>query len=133
MNCEWQGFKKSCMKEIEVLVTNTGPQNNISTIKVCGYIDTTTSSEVERALQELLGIGRYDIIVDLGSVDYISSAGWGIFVNGIKEIREKGGDLKLVNMIPEVYEVFELFEFHHILRAHDTIEEAIKEFGLNSD
>ena len=121
------------MKEIEVLVSNTGPQNNISTIKVCGYIDTTTSSEVERTLQELLGMGRYDIIVDLGSVDYISSAGWGIFMNEIKEIREKGGDLKLVNMTPEVYEVFELFEFHHILRAHDTIDEAIKEFGLNSD
>ncbi len=54
-------------------------------------------------------------------------------MNEIREIRKKGGDPKLANMIPEVYEVFELFEFHHILRAHDTIEEAIKEFGLNSD
>jgi anti-sigma B factor antagonist len=121
------------MREIEVLVSNTGPQDKISTIKVRGYIDTTTASEVEHALLEFLGSGRYDIIVDLGDVDYISSAGWGVFMNEIREIRKKGGDLKLANMIPEVYEVFELFEFHHILRAHDTIEEAIKEFGLNSD
>jgi anti-sigma B factor antagonist len=118
------------MKEIEVLVSNTGPQNKISTIKVCGYIDTTNSSEVEHALLELLQSGRYDIIVDLGDVDYISSAGWGVFMNEIRGIRKRGGDLKLANMIPEVYEVFELFEFYHLLRAHDTIEAAIKKFGF---
>ena len=36
-------------------------------------------------------------------------------------------------MIPDVYEVFELLEFHYILRAYDTIEEASRDFNLNSD
>ena len=31
-------------------------------------------------------------------------------------------------MIPEVYEVFELLEFHYILKAFETQEEAIKDF-----
>jgi len=63
-------------------------------------------------------------------VDYISSAGWGIFISEIKGIRERGGDLKLVRMIPDVYEVFELLEFHYILKAYDSIEEAIRDFDL---
>jgi anti-anti-sigma regulatory factor len=79
-------------------------------------------------LEALLKSGPYNIIIDLGNVDYISSAGWGIFISEIKSIREKGGDLKLARMIPDVYEVFELLEFHYILKAFDTIEEAVADF-----
>ncbi|HHM24250.1 MAG TPA: anti-sigma factor antagonist [Bacteroidetes bacterium] len=118
------------MEGIQVSVSKVGPQNNISLIKVGGYIDTTTSAELERALDELLRNGNYNIVIDLGNVDYISSAGWGIFISEIKGIREKGGDLKLVNMIPDVYEVFELLEFHYILKAFDSLDEAIKDFEM---
>lgn len=116
------------MEGIQVSVEKVGLQSDISIIRVGGYIDTTTSSELERALDSLLKAGVYWIIIDLGNVDYISSAGWGIFISEIKGIRERGGDLKLARMIPDVYEVFELLEFHYILKAFDTIEEAVKDF-----
>ncbi|HDP98075.1 MAG TPA: anti-sigma factor antagonist [bacterium] len=116
------------MEGIQLSVKQAGVDNNISVIKVGGYIDTTTSTELEHSLGNLLSAGKYQIIIDLKDVDYISSAGWGIFVSEIKGIREKGGDLKLVAMIPDVYEVFELLEFHHILKAFETIEEAIMDF-----
>jgi anti-sigma B factor antagonist len=119
------------MEGIQLSVEKAGFRNSISIIKVGGYIDTTTSSELEHALNSLLKAGSYNIIIDLGNVDYVSSAGWGIFISEIKGIREKGGDLKLVRMIPEVYEVFELLEFHFILKAFDTIDEAIKDFEKN--
>ncbi len=116
------------MEGIQVSTEVAGKQNQISIIKVGGFIDTTTSSEVERALNSLLKQGRYNIIIDLGNVDYISSAGWGIFISEIKSIRENNGDLKLVRMIPDVYEIFELLEFHHILEVYDSVEEAIQKF-----
>lgn len=116
------------MEGIQLSVEKAGSNSNISVIKVGGYIDTTTSSELEHALNTLLKAGSYNIIIDLGNVDYVSSAGWGIFISEIKGIRENGGDLKLVKMIPEVYEVFELLEFHYILKAFDTLEEAVKDF-----
>ncbi len=116
------------MEGIQVSVEKTGPQSDISIIRVGGYIDTTTSSELERALDSLLKAGVYQVIIDLGNVDYISSAGWGIFISEIKGIRERGGDLKLARMIPDVYEVFELLEFNYILKAFNTIEDAIRNF-----
>lgn len=116
------------MDGIQLSVEQTGAKNDISVIRVGGYIDTTTSAELESALETLLRNGTINIIIDLGNVDYISSAGWGIFISEIKGIREKGGDLKLVRMIPDVYEVFELLEFHYILKAFDTIEDAIDDF-----
>lgn len=116
------------MEGIQVSVQNAGSANQISIIKVGGYIDTTTSSEVERALNNLLKQGRFQIVIDLGNVDYISSAGWGIFISEIKAIRENNGDLKLVKMIPDVYEIFELLEFHHILDVYDSVQAAITKF-----
>ena len=51
--------------------------------------------------------------------DYFIYDRWeaGVCLTGyeIKSIREQNGDLKLVRMIPDVYEIFELLEFHHIL------------------
>lgn len=116
------------MEGIQVSVEKIGPQSDISIIRVGGYIDTTTSSELERALDSLLKTGIVKVIIDLGSVDYISSAGWGIFISEIKGIRERGGDLKLARMIPDVYEVFELLEFNYILKAFDTVEDAVRDF-----
>ncbi len=120
------------MEGIQVSVEKAGTHKNISIIKVGGYIDTTTSAELEHALSSILKSNCYNIIIDLGNVDYISSAGWGIFISEIKGIREKNGDLKLVRMIPDVYEVFELLEFHYILKAFDTLEEAIADFDQAS-
>jgi anti-sigma B factor antagonist len=118
------------MEGIQVSVEKVGSQGDVSVIRVGGYIDTTTSAELERALDSLLKTSVVHIIIDLGNVDYISSAGWGIFISEIKGIRERGGDLKLAQMIPDVYEVFELLEFHYILKAYDTVEEAIRDFDL---
>lgn len=117
------------MEGIQVSVEKVGPESDISIIRVGGYIDTTTSSELERALDSLLKAGVYRVVIDLGNVDYISSAGWGIFISEIKGMRERDGDLKLARMIPDVYEVFELLEFHYILKAFDSIEEAIASFS----
>jgi anti-sigma B factor antagonist len=116
------------MEGIQTTIKFTGPSDSIAVIKVGGYIDTTTSSELERALGSLLKKDQYRIIVDLADVDYISSAGWGIFISEIKGIKQNRGDLKLVRMIPEVYEVFELLEFHYILKAYDTLEDAVEAF-----
>ena len=116
------------MEGIQVSVDKAGVRHDISIIRVGGYIDTTTSSELERALDSLLKAGVCRVIIDLGNVDYISSAGWGIFISEIKGIRERGGDLRLARMIPDVYEVFELLEFHYILKAYDSVEEAVESF-----
>lgn len=115
----------------DINVSFSRPENNpdISIISVGGFIDTTTSGELEESLKRLLKQGQFNIVVDLGGVNYISSAGWGIFISEIKEIRENGGDLKLAAMIGDVYEVFELLEFQTILEAFDSIKEAVDSFG----
>ncbi|MCK5146085.1 STAS domain-containing protein [bacterium] len=116
------------MEGIQVSVDKAGISQDISIIRVGGYIDTTTSAELERALDSLLKAGVCRVIIDLNNVDYISSAGWGIFISEIKGIRERGGDLLLARMMTDVYEVFELLEFHYILKSYDSIDAAVADF-----
>ena len=120
------------MNDINISFSKPDANPEVSVISVKGYVDTTTSTDLEESLKRLLSKGRFDIVIDLGDVNYISSAGWGIFISEIKEIRENGGDLKLAAMIGDVYEVFELLEFQTILESFDTVEEAVGSFGESS-
>jgi len=117
------------MKGIDVYVEEASQNRAVSILRVSGYVDTTTSPDLERRLQALLKERRYHIVVDLSSVEYISSAGWGIFISEIREIREQGGDLKLAGMIPDVREVFDLLEFENILKSYADATLAVSAFG----
>lgn len=113
---------------IVVSVAAAAKPEDVSTIKVSGYLDTTTARELETALNDLLDKGLYKVVLDLSGVTYISSAGWGIFIGEIKDIRSHGGDLKLAAMVGDVFEVFQLLEFQSILEAYPTIDAARKAF-----
>ncbi|MBN2417661.1 STAS domain-containing protein [bacterium] len=118
------------MQGIKLSLNRVGAHGDITLLSIVGYIDTTTSKELTRTIQELIKKKHYQIVADLGGVSYISSAGWGVFMGEIKNILEKGGDLKIVQMTAEVFEVFEMLEFNRILNYYDTVEEAIDEFDI---
>lgn len=100
-------------------------------LAIRGYVDTMTCSQLLNRITEILNQKTFHIIVDMAQVSYVSSAGWGVFVGEIKDIREKGGDLKIVQMTPEVYDVFEMLEFNKILSYYESIEEAMNDFDLS--
>ena len=119
------------MQGIELALNNIGARGDIVLVKLKGYIDTTTSNEVAVKLTNIINDGIYQLIVDMGGVNYVSSAGWGVFVGEIRNIREHGGDLKIVQMTPDVNEVFEMLEFNRILDYYETIEEAVNDFDIS--
>jgi len=121
------------MSDIKISLDSSGPAGKVSVVRVDGVIDTITAPELEKVMNSLLEQKRYYIVVDLGGVDYISSAGWGIFISNIREIRQNSGDIKLARMIPNVYEIFELLEFDSILRAFDSVEKAKSDFHTGAD
>ena len=114
---------------IVVSVVQAKDGSDVSILRISGYLDTTTAGELESALYGLLSKGICKVVVDLSGVTYISSAGWGIFIGEIKEIRNRGGDLKLAGMVGDVFEVFQLLEFQTILEAYPSAEEAADAFS----
>jgi anti-sigma B factor antagonist len=113
---------------ISISLSEAGPDREISEVRVDGVIDTLTAGEFEEVLDTLVRRGRYRVIVDLAGVDYISSAGWGIFISHIRNIRDNKGDIKLANMIPNVYEIYELLEFDNVLKSYGSLDDARIDF-----
>ena len=108
-------------------------KNKVSEIRVDGVIDTTTSTELEETIESLLNRGRYQIILDLAGVDYISSAGWGVLISKIGDIRDNDGDILLAGMVTNVLEVYELLEFDSVLKHFETVESARSSLGVISE
>ncbi len=101
---------------------------DIVILKLRGLVDSGSSQILEDKFKELVSTENVRMVVDLQGVDYISSAGWGIFVGEIKGVRERDGDIKLAGMTPGVREVFDLLEFNTLLQPYDSKEDAVAVF-----
>ena len=80
------------MSDIKISLDSSGPAGKVSVVRVDGVIDTITAPELEKVMNSLLEQKKYYIVVDLGGVDYIYSAGWGNFIYKIRVKRQNTGD-----------------------------------------
>ena len=90
---------------------DTRATNNLNVLELKGYLDAHTAPELEKAFQSLLDEKKYNIIVNCRELTYISSAGLGVFMAYIEDVRKNNGDIKLSNMSPKVYNIFDLLGF----------------------
>lgn len=100
----------------------------VAVLNITGFLDAHTVPKFEEALQNLLNEEKYRIIVNLKNLDYISSAGLGVYMGFIEEIREKGGDIKLSNLSSKVFKVFDLLGFPALFEIFDDESEAMAKF-----
>ncbi len=100
----------------------------IQILDLKGELDAHTASELEAALQKCQDDERNLIVVNGENLQYISSAGLGVFMAYIEEVREKGGDIKIAALQPKVYNVFDLLGFPMLFDIVDTEEEAVAKF-----
>ncbi len=103
-------------------------QNSINVLELKGYLDAHTAPKLEEALQNLLSSSRYNIVINCRDLSYISSAGLGVFMAFIEEVRKNNGDIKLTNMSPKVYNVFDLLGFPLLYEIFKEEQEAITRF-----
>ena len=68
------------------------------------------------------------MVLNLSNLTYISSAGLGVLMGFIEEIRENLGDIKFTKPIPKVYKVFHLLGFTTLFKIYSIEEEAIADF-----
>ena len=68
--------------------------------------------------------GTIRMVLDLGVVEYMSSAGLGRLVACLKKARASGGDLILAQVRAEIYELLDLMKLTQIFTVKDTVEDA---------
>ncbi len=105
---------------------------DIEIFKLYGILDAHTAPTLEKELNQTLAKNAYKIIINLKNLEYISSAGLGVFMEFIEEIRNNNGDIKFVEMDEKVLSIFELLGFHLIFDILPSNNEAIIYFKNNN-
>ena len=101
-------------------------QDGVVQIAIHGYLDAHTFEELERTIAELFEDNAYRLVVDLSGLDYISSAGAGVFIGAIGTAQDNNGNIVLVRPSVNVKEVFDLLGLSQVFTFKDTPEEALK-------
>jgi anti-sigma B factor antagonist len=91
-----------------------------------GFINAHTVRQFESTLEELVESGRYTILLNCQSLNYISSAGLGAIMGLIETVRENGGDILLSNLQENVFAIFDTLGFTQLYRVFYSEEEALQ-------
>ena len=103
---------------------------DINVLDLKGYLDAHTAPDLESVFQKLLDGKKYNIVVNCRDLTYISSAGLGVFMAFIEDVRKNKGDIKLTSMSPKVYNVFDLLGFPLLYDIMKDEEDAIRKFTV---
>jgi anti-sigma B factor antagonist len=121
------------LTEIRIMATfssSVRQANGSTVIDLSGDLDAHTASQLERTIQELCDNAQYKIVVNFSKLNYISSAGLGVFMGFIDDVRAKGGDIKLSNMSGKIFQVFDLLGFPLLYEIYEDEAEALEKFKL---
>lgn len=113
------------MKNFQI---NHRQSDQVEVLEISGELDAHTASKLEDSLKSLIDKNKHNIVVNCSDLEYIASAGLGVFMAYIEDVRGLGGDIKLTNMNEKVYNVFDLLGFPTLYDILDDENEAIKQF-----
>ena len=102
---------------------------DIQILDLKGELDAHTAAELEAAIQKCQGGSSYRIVINGSNLVYISSAGLGVFMAYIEEVRENGGDIKIAALQAKVFNVFDLLGFPMLFDIMESEEDAIAKFA----
>lgn len=105
-------------------MTNT----TVTVVDIEGVLDINTVSDFEVVLQDLFRKKQYKLVLNMKKLTYISSAGFGVLMSIIKDVRKNRGDIKIANVSPEIYKVFDLLELPGLFHILKTEQDAVSEF-----
>lgn len=110
------------MEDLKIDVADRGKW---SVITVAGEVDLSSSPALREEFLRLVGLGRYQVIVDLSGVEFLDSTGLGVLVAGLKRLRDNGGDLVLAGPEPRILRLFEITGLTKVFVIHASVEEAV--------
>ncbi|HLT74896.1 MAG TPA: STAS domain-containing protein [Ohtaekwangia sp.] len=98
-------------------------EDGVDVLVLIGEIDASSSIELDLAIAKSVGEGYSRILVDCSALDYISSAGLGVFMSYIEEFKDRNIRMVLFGMNEKVANTFEILGLNELLKiGKDKVE-----------
>ncbi|HKS41070.1 MAG TPA: STAS domain-containing protein [Blastocatellia bacterium] len=85
--------------------------------------------QVRERIKDLLSDGQKKILLNLGDVTYVDSAGLGALISSYTTTKREGGQLKLVNLTKRIQDLLAITKLITVFDTYDTEQEAIESYS----
>jgi len=79
-------------------------------------------------ITKLLGEEKKQLVLDLGGISYMDSAGVGELVSVYTSVKNRGGELKLSCLTKKIKDLLQITQLMTIFDSYETTQEAISAF-----
>lgn len=80
--------------------------------------------QIKDRIKDLLSDGQRRILLNLGDVSYIDSAGLGALISGYTTVKREGGQLKLVNLTKRIKDLLAITKLITVFDTYENEKEA---------
>ena len=105
--------------------------DNVVIVDVSGKVTLGDGGDaiLKDKMGSLIQQGNKKILLNLGDVSYVDSAGLGEIVQAYATVKKSGGALKLLNTTKRIKDLLSITKLLTIFECHDNEAEAVKSFG----
>ena len=102
---------------------------DVTVVDLCGRSTIDGGSEsLSRRLKELIADGVYRLLLNLEDLSQVDSSGVGVIIDTVVRVRNRGGDLKLLNPRGRVLEVLKVLRLTKVVACFVDEAEALTSF-----
>lgn len=102
--------------------------SDVVLLVVHGEVDLHVAPELRERLTDAVDTGSNGIVVDLARVSFLDSMALGVLLAALKQLRARGGELRLVVPNPELRRIFEITLLDEVFTLTRTRQEAFAAF-----
>ena len=111
-----------------VEIKRSQDESGIHVLEVTGSLDAHNFEELEHVFDSYFDQGIYNLIVEITRLEYVSSAGVGVFIGAAGRAQANEGNIVAVAPKESVREIFDLLGVTHIFPVVDNHKKAIAHF-----
>lgn len=108
------------------MIKNVRHDGTTTVVELSGRFDAPTAPNVKAQLVGLIASGQSKLVINLGNVDFIDSAGLGVLVSCLRRCVANGGDLCLAEVPEFARSIFELTRLTRVFRIDQSEAEALQ-------
>ena len=81
----------------------------------------------EEIHQQVLN-GKQYFVLNMTSVELMNSSGLGILISNLTTVKNKGGDLRLVNVSSKIEHILKIARLSSVFTVYKTVDEAVQSY-----
>jgi anti-sigma B factor antagonist len=102
------------------------PYKRCDVVKITGRIDSETVPALREILNALVDAGKYCLVMDMTGVNFVSSAGWWLFIDTQKNCKRNAlGELYFACLLQRIRHSLELVGMDDFFTIFDTVTSAV--------